>query len=100
MKILIGAIALVIASPAMAQTAPQADPHAQHQPGQHPSDQHQMPQHQMPQHEGQGAQGGCCADRDGDGRMDCCQHMAQAAEHRDCCAERPAAAQPQGHDGR
>ena len=107
MKIFVAAFALAIASPALAQGAPD-NPHArhqaqgQHQPGQHAEHEPgQHGQHQGMQHgEGQGhAEGGCCADRDGDGRMDCCQHMAQAGEHRDGCAHPtpPAGAQPQAH---
>ena len=107
MKIITFAFALAIASPALAQTAPAtppANPHAQHQMGQPQPGaqsgaehaQHQGMQHRQP---GQAPAGGCCADRDGDGRMDCCQNMAQSAERRDCCAEHPAqpGAQPQSH---
>lgn len=102
MKILVTAIALVIAAPAAAQTAPAAQHqgHAQHQP-QPGHDQHQ-PQPgqpgQMPAHE---ERGDCCADRNNNGRMDCCEGMAQAGDRRSCCAEQaptPApTAQPQAH---
>lgn len=89
------AVALAIASPAAAQTAPVQQPqgHAQHQPGQGHDQHGQMPAH--------GAQGGCCADRDGDGRMDCCQHMAEARDRRGCCQERAPqpAPEPQAHQG-
>ena len=101
MKILMTAIALVIASPAVAQTAPaQAPEHGQHR--QHGQGQHQghAPQPGQTPHQGHGEQGGCCADRNGNGRMDCCERMAAGSS---CCAERtpqPApAAQPQGHSG-
>ena len=109
MKIITFAFALAIASPALAQTAPAtpaANPHAQHQMGQsQPGAQTgaEPAQHQGMQHgQAQGQQGGCCADRDGDGRMDCCQNMAQSAERRDCCAEQAPqpAAQPQRNQNR
>ena len=104
MKIITVAFALAIASPALAQTAPAApaaNPHAQHQMGQPQAgaqpgadhSQHQGMQHgqhqgmQRGQQQGQGQQAGCCADRDGDGRMDCCQNMAQSAERRNCCPQ-------------
>jgi hypothetical protein len=104
MKILMTAIAFVIAAPAAAQTAPAQqhqghDQHQQHrqapaQPGQPPNAQHS-------QHQGSGADGDCCADRNGNGRMDCCENMAQAGDRRSCCAEHPPAsapaAQPQSH---
>ena len=75
MKIIVTAIALAFAFPAAAQTAPaQHADHAQHQPGQHQHGQghadHQG-QHQQGQHEGH--EGGCCADRNNNGRMDCCE---------------------------
>jgi len=89
MKIIVAAMALALAFPAAAQTAPAEQPqhqghqqmqghaeHAQHQGAQH-RDHHQGTQHRD----------GCCEDRDGDGVMDCCEHMAQATEQRDCCAE-------------
>jgi hypothetical protein len=105
MKYFLSAIALVIATPAAAQTAPAQD----HQgPGQHQQHgQHQgHAQHQ--QHRQQGGQSGhapqgdCCADRNGNGRMDCCERMAEAGDRRGCCAQPtpPApAAQPQRPGG-
>ena len=108
MKIFVTAMALVIAMPAAAQTAPataqqdhqqhqghgqaQAGQHGQHQAGQH--GQHGAGQHG--QHQGHDMASGCCADRDGNGVMDCCENRAQGQGH-DCCAERgeqPAQAQP------
>lgn len=88
MKIIIAAFALAIASPAFAQSAPAGQPadHSQHQQGQHqgmPHDQHGQQGH------GEGC--ACCADRDGDGRMDCCENMGEAGQRQ------PAPAQPQGH---
>lgn len=114
MKILMTAIAFVIAAPAAAQTAPaqQHQGHGQHQQhqghGQHqqhqpaPAPPGQQPQAPHSQHQGPAApQGDCCADRNGNGRMDCCERMAQAGDRRGCCAEQapaPApAAQPQSH---
>lgn len=82
MKIIVAAIAFTIAVPAAAQTAPapqgQHQGHDQHQGhGQH----QQHGQHQPSQPQGPGD---CCADRNGNGRMDCCENMAP-----------PAGAQPQ-----
>jgi hypothetical protein len=97
MKIIAAAIALAFAMPAAAQTAPA------HDMGNMNHQQHGQPQGQAPadhsQHREHGSEGGCCADRDGDGRMDCCQHMAEAADHRGCCAEPAptAGARPQAH---
>ncbi len=93
--LLIAAVALVIAAPAAAQTAPapqhqghaqlgQGMDHSQH--GQPQSGQHG--QHQGGQPQGHGNMGDCCADRNGNGRMDCCENMAPAA------STRPAQPQP------
>lgn len=86
MKLLVGAIALAFAVPAAAQTAPaaaQADhsAHSKHQPKTIPtSDGHaEHGSHQMPKgaaHEGHAMKDGCCADKDGNGKMDCCEKMA------------------------
>ena len=79
MKYLMSAIALVIAAPAAAQTAP-AQPHQNH-------GQHQQGQHQQGQHQDHHC---CCCEPRADGqRPPCCAGMAQAP--------RPAA-QPQRHD--
>lgn len=82
MKTFISALALVVASPALAQTAP-AQPdqgHAQHQQhGQGDAQHQQHGQHQPGQH-GEGC--ACCADRDGNGRMDCCERMGGNAAER------------------
>ena len=82
MKLIIGALALAFAYPAAAQTAPAAQhqdhgtaDHRQH--GQTPAE---HGQHQPGQHEGHGD--GCCADRNNNGRMDCCEDLA---ESQDCC---------------
>lgn len=104
MKILVTAMALVFAAaPAAAQTAPaQHQDHQQHQASQ--SGQHQMAQHAQHQgaqgqHQGQAMQSGCCADRNGNGQMDCCENMP---EGRECCCEHGEGhgarqAQPSGH---
>ena len=90
MKIIIAAIALAIAFPAAAQTAPATpEHHGQHQPGQHGQQGHDQHQPGHPQ----GHEDGCCADRNNNGRMDCCENMAQGAER----TTDPAQPQPQGH---
>lgn len=87
MKIFVTAIALAIAVPAVAQTGGQQS-HAQHQGhgqaghSQHQGQHGQHGQHQPGQHQGHGD---CCADRNGNGRMDCCEQSAQAGDRRDCC---------------
>lgn len=92
MKYLLTAAMLVIAAPAAAQTAPapaqqghdQHQGHAQHQGhGQH---QQQTPAQPGQPQGGQQQQRDCCADRNGNGRMDCCEGMAAPAP----------AARPQG----
>ena len=103
MKIFAAAMALALAVPAAAQTAPAPQPdHGQMQMPMNHADhaQHQGMQHGTAQ-SGQAEHDGCCQDRNGDGRMDCCEHMAQATEQRDCCAEhgQQPAAQHQGHSG-
>lgn len=81
MKLLIGAIALAFAVPAVAQTAPAQMDHSQHQAGSAPAAPGHGDHggHQMPQggsHEGHSMKDGCCADKDGNGKMDCCEKMA------------------------
>ncbi|MGQ0558029.1 MAG: hypothetical protein ACT4OE_00320 [Sphingosinicella sp.] len=70
MKILLTAIALGFAVPAAAQPAAQ------------PQQQHQQHQQGTPhgQHQGQGHSCACCADRNNNGRMDCCERMGQPAQ--------------------
>ena len=104
MKHLLSAIALVIATPAAAQSAPAQghQGHAGH--GQHAQHQGEgQGQHrQQGGQQGNAPRGDCCADRNGNGRMDCCEAMAEAGDRRGCCAPpAPAApaAQPQGHQG-
>ncbi|MGQ0660133.1 hypothetical protein [Sphingosinicella sp.] len=88
MKIIAAAFALALASPAFAQTAPAAQPadHSQHQQGQH-----QDHQQGTPHGQGHGEGCACCADHNGNGRMDCCENMGQAGQRQ------PAPAQPQSH---
>jgi hypothetical protein len=107
MKIFVAAMTFVLAAaPAVAQTAPaQHQDHRQHQAAQHAQHaQHQAghatqhSQHQPGQHDGHAMRDGCCADRNNNDRMDCCENMPQGHE---CCAhdEQPASgqAQPSGH---
>ena len=87
MKIIVAAFALAIAFPAAAQNAPaQPQAHDQHQPGRHGQqqghDQHGV--HQPGHHEGHGD--GCCADRNNNGRMDCCE-QGENGQHGSGCAE-------------
>ncbi|MFK4793881.1 hypothetical protein [Sphingobium sp. ZW T5_29] len=83
MKILISVIALAFAVPAAAQAAPavhsqQRGTSGQAEHGDHAG--HQMPTgSQHDEHKGH-AMGGCCADKNGDGRMDCCEKMAADKE--------------------
>ena len=102
MKILATAMALAIAFPAAAQTAPAQPQHQGHDQMQGHADhgQSQGMRH-GDQHAGMQHRDGCCEDRNGDGVMDCCEHMAQATEQRDCCADEAGlpAAQHQGHQG-
>lgn len=98
-QLLIAAVALVIAVPAAAQTAPAqpAQDHSRHNMQGHA----EHAQHGQPQGGQQGqppghAMGDCCADRNGNGRMDCCESMTPGQS---CCeqpAQRPAQPQPQG----
>jgi hypothetical protein len=84
MKLLFGAIALAFAVPAAAQSAPvqmEHAAHARHQahngpeaPGHTGHQDHQMPQGGS--HGGHATKDGCCADKDGNGKMDCCEKMA------------------------
>ena len=72
MKTFIGAIALIIAAPVVAQTAPTTDPHAGHA------------QHQRTDHSSQHSQGKhdckeCCEKMKGkDGKMECMDKKADA----------------------
>ena len=84
MKIIIGAIALALAVPAAAQTAPAADPHAGHQmPA--PMQGMDHSQHQQGKHD--------C--------KDCCDKMKQSGGKMDCMDKKgeakPAAPASGGH---
>lgn len=102
MKYSIVALALAFASPALAQApAAQHQGHANYQqaPAQDHS-QHGQPQNgQQDPHQGHAAMAGCCADRNDNGRMDCCENMASGGSSRPERAQAPAAtqAQPQAH---
>lgn len=87
MKMFVSAVALVVASPALAQTAP-AQPHqghAQHQQHGQPAQHQQQGQHQQHgQGHGEHQPGrhcACCADRNNDGRMDCCERHQSESGH-------------------
>lgn len=78
MRLVLGALALAFAVPAAAQTAPAKMDHSQHHQGGHQSPgghgDHHMPKGAS--HEGHSMKDGCCADKDGNGKMDCCEKMA------------------------
>ena len=84
MKVLIGAIALIIAAPVAAQTAPAANPHAGHaQPQGTDHSQHQQGKHDCK---------ACCEKMKGkDGKMECMDKKADA--------NAPAASGQQTHQG-
>lgn len=70
MKTLISAIALTLAVPAFAQTAPVADSHAQHQGMDH--SQHQMGKHDCKE---------CCEKmKQQDGKMECMDGKGEAGQ--------------------
>lgn len=80
MKTMIGAIALAIAIPAYAQTAPAADPHAQHKGMDHS-------QHGEAKHDCKA----CCEKMKGkDGKMECMDKKGEA---------KPAASESGAHQG-
>lgn len=87
MKILIGAIALVIAAPAFAQAVP-ADPHAGHaqhqQQGKAGHDQQQggHSEHKMDCCKG-GKPGECCAKMKQQGKTMACCDKAKQGDHKD-----------------
>lgn len=70
MKLLLNAIALTIAAPALAQNAGATDAHAGHAPADHAK------------HEGH--DGGCCK-KDAQGKMACCEKMKAAGKEMACC---------------
>jgi hypothetical protein len=80
MKTLIGAIAIALAVPAVAQTAPATDPHAGHA-------QHDMMKHDMAKHDCKE----CCEKMKGkDGKMECMEKKGEA---------KPAESGHAGHEG-
>lgn len=103
MKVVFASLALVLAAPAVAQTAPTADPHAGHA-------QHQQggqAQHQQGGHADHGAMHGdhakmdCCKDGK---HKECCDKMKQQGSAMACCKDKPAAApaksaEPSAHEG-
>ena len=108
--IIIAAFSLVIASPAAAQTAPAANPHQGHnmsqmqghaghaQHAQHSQHGQTQGSGQQGQHQGHNMQDGCCADRNNNGRMDCCENMPAGQS---CCPQHQARpAQPQAQPNR
>jgi hypothetical protein len=92
MKMLIAAVALATAAPAVAQSAP-ADHHAGH--GTSPAEANAQASHaQHGQHAGHE---GCCG-KGADGKM-ACKHDKAAAKKMDCCKEHAAGHAPTvGHD--
>jgi hypothetical protein len=83
MKILVTAIALMIAAPAAAQASnPHAahDPHAAHKTGGH-----------------EGHKRDCCKDADSNGKMDCCE--TKDGKPNPCCDEAAVAGTHEQHDG-
>ena len=83
MKTIFGAIALTLAVPAFAQTAPAADPHAQHKGMDY--NQHGQTKHDCKE---------CCEKMKGkDGKMEC---MDKKGERKPASADVSA---HQGHDG-
>ena len=80
MKTLISAVALTFAVPALAQTAPVADPHAQHQGMDH--SQHAQGKHDCKE---------CCEKMKGkDGKMECMDKKGEA---------KPASTDASAHQG-
>ena len=89
MKLMLVAIALTIASPALAQTAP-ANSHADHAahtaqaaPADHSA--HGTTSSTDP-HAGHEMPAGCC-EKMGDAKMPCCEKMKAAGKTMDCCAK-------------
>lgn len=90
MKMLFAAIALTIASPALAQTTAPADAHAGHGAANHA--QHGAPAAPSNDpHAGHEMPGGCC-DKMADGKaMACCEKMKAEGKKMECC-DKPAGA--------
>lgn len=85
MKMLLTALALTIASPALVQAAPAADPHAGHG---------SMDHSKHADHD----RDGCC-EKGADGKMACCGKMKADDKKMACCEEdaKPAADPHAGH---
>lgn len=92
MKLLVSVIALAIASPALAQTAP-ANPHAGHGQAAAPAKAEAActPEHAKlghcklaPAAEKAAKDGGCC-DKDAKGKMACCEKAKAAGKKIPCC---------------
>lgn len=98
---LLAALAFAFASPAAAQTAPAANTHQGHNmQSQAGHAQHAQTQGsgQQGQHQGHNMQDGCCADRNNNGRMDCCENMPAGQS---CCPQQQARpAQPPAQPNR
>ena len=96
MKLILSAIALAFASPALAQApAPAHDAHAQHAQhaghAQH-ADHAKHAQHNGASgHEGHADHDGCCK-KDADGKMACCEKMKAQGKKMDCCQKHSDAA--------
>lgn len=78
MKILTGALALILAAPVAAQTAPPADAHQGHAQHQNKDGEHKMD---------------CCKD----GKMPCCEKARQQGQKPDCCDKDAEHGQHKGH---
>ena len=73
MKMLIGALALILAAPVAAQAAPAADPHAGHA-------QHQQQPSGAPSEHKMDCK--CCEEmKQHAGKMECCEHAEGHADH-------------------
>jgi hypothetical protein len=81
MKTLIGAIALVLAAPVAAQTAPAGDIHGTHAQTQKPG---QPAEHKMD----------CCKEGK---QMECCEKAKQQGQKANCCSEHGQHAEHGGH---
>ena len=105
MKIIVSAIALAFATTAAAQTAPTPQPQTQDHQSHGPMHHGQQGQMEHGQdrpdhaglHEGHGAMADCCADRNGNGRMDCCEGMEPGDVRHGQPPAQPEAPQPQSH---
>lgn len=101
MKIIMTAMALAFALPAAAQTQSAPAEHQGHAGMDHAAHaQHQQGRSQDGQSDGHkehAMKDGCCADRNGNGRMDCCE--GAEGDRPGCCKEQPGkrATQPQSH---